>query len=163
MPRDLRPYRRVRAGRQAAVVPVDRNGLEVLSRAECLELLARKRLGRVAVSMGALPVVVPVNYALLDGDVVFRTGTGTKLDAAVTNMVVAFEVDDADDVDRSGWSVLVTGIASEVTDADEADAAAELLGNAWLPVAPPRIVRVRADLVSGRRIPADPSVVRASA
>lgn len=134
-------------------MPLDRNGLEVLAREECLELLRTSTLGRVAATIGALPVVLPVNYGVLDGDIVFRTMVGTKLAAAVTNAVVAFEVDHVNG-DHSGWSVLVTGIASEVTDADELAAARVAVPETWLPEAPTHLVRVRSDLVSGRRISA---------
>lgn len=50
---------------------IDRNGLEVLSRDECLRLLAGMRLGRVVVTEMALPAVFPVNYALTGADIVF--------------------------------------------------------------------------------------------
>ncbi len=134
-------------------MPLDRNGLEVLAREECLDLLRTSTLGRVAATIAALPVVLPVNYGVLGGDVVFRTGVGTKLATAVTNAVVAFEVDQVGS-DRTGWSVLVTGIASEVTDVDELAAASAVLPDTWLPETPTHVVRVRSDLMSGRRIPA---------
>src|SRR6187200_2130512 len=65
--------------------------LESLSEEECYYLLATSSIGRVGISVRALPEVLPVNYAVLDGDVIIRTGAGTKLDAALTNAVVAFE------------------------------------------------------------------------
>lgn len=132
---------------------LDRNGLEVLSREECLDLLATTSLGRVAASIAALPVVLPVNYGVYRGDIVFRTGAGTKLTAAVTNAVVAFEADHAEPRDRTGWSVLVTGMAREVTDPDELADLAGSLPDAWVPSIPTHVIRVRGDLVSGRRIP----------
>ena len=57
--------------------------LEVLNDDECLTLVASVAVGRVAVSIAALPTVFPVNFALYDHRIVFRTGPGTKLDAAV--------------------------------------------------------------------------------
>jgi nitroimidazol reductase NimA-like FMN-containing flavoprotein (pyridoxamine 5'-phosphate oxidase superfamily) len=130
---------------------VDRNGLQVLSRDECLDLLSQATLGRVAVSIAALPVVLPVHYGVFDGDVVFRTVEGTKLTGAVTNAVVAFEVDDIDD-GGVGWSVLVVGRAEIVDDPVERAAAEEAIPPSWLPVAADHVVRVRGDVVSGRRI-----------
>ena len=94
----------------------DRNGLEILGREECLNLLARPAIGRIALSVGALPVVFPVNFTLFDGDILIRTAPGTKLRAAAANAVVAFEVDDVDPVDHTGWSVMVQGVANEITD-----------------------------------------------
>jgi nitroimidazol reductase NimA-like FMN-containing flavoprotein (pyridoxamine 5'-phosphate oxidase superfamily) len=78
------------------VVEVDRNGLEVLSREECLRLLGTAVLGRVAVSTAALPTILPVNFRFDGRQVLIRTGRGTKLDAATRNAVVAFEVDEVD-------------------------------------------------------------------
>ncbi len=83
---------------------------------DCLRLLASATIGRVGISIGALPVVLPVNFRLVDDRIVFCTGIGTKLDAATANSVVAFEVDDFEPVSHTGWSVVVTGIAHEVVD-----------------------------------------------
>src|SRR5438309_9372192 len=100
--------------------------LEPLSPEECERLLAQGSMGRVGISIGALPVVLPVNYAMLDGDVVVRTGAGTKLDAALAGSVVAFEVDHVDPTYHEGWSVLLQGRASEIVDAEELDRARRL-------------------------------------
>jgi nitroimidazol reductase NimA-like FMN-containing flavoprotein (pyridoxamine 5'-phosphate oxidase superfamily) len=132
---------------------IDRNGLEVLDRAECLRLVAGRSLGRVAVSMSALPVILPVNY-LLDGDrILIRTGAGTKLAAAARNAVVAFEVDDADPIGHTGWSVSVTGTAEEVTDGDDLERITRLGLPHWAPNGVGHVIALSTDLVSGRRIP----------
>ena len=78
-----------------------------LPRQECLGLLATVPIGRVGVTMNALPVVLPVNFAVFDGDIVFRTVDGTKFHAAVAGTVVAFEVDSYDSEGTSGWSVVI--------------------------------------------------------
>ena len=80
---------------------LDQNGLEILDRDECLRLLAQAVIGRVGVSSGALPRVLPVNFRLDGGRILIRTARGTKLDAAAANAVVAFEVDDIDPVDQT--------------------------------------------------------------
>ena len=90
--------------------------LWALSRPECLELLAGGSIGRLGLSIGALPVILPVNYVLVHESLMFRTVHGTKLDAATRNAVVAFEVDEFESDGSAGWSVLVRGIASEITD-----------------------------------------------
>ena len=95
-----------------SVVELDRNGLEVLEREECIALLGSVTVGRIAITSNALPVVLPVNFVLLDDRIVIRTSRGTKLDAATRNTVVAFEVDEIDMVEQTGWSVLVTGVAA---------------------------------------------------
>lgn len=128
----------------------DRNGLEILSREECFELLASGGLGRVGITMRALPVILPVSYAVYDGDVVFRTGTGTKLAAAVDSAVVAFEADDLSPHTHIGWSVCVTGLATPMTDPRDLDAVRELHFEVLPPGLRRHIIRIRSDLVSGR-------------
>lgn len=131
---------------------IDRNGLEVLGRDECLRLIGSATLGRLAITSRALPLVLPVNFRLVGERVVFRTGLGTKLDAATSGNVVAFEVDDMDPLWHTGWSVLVTGVAHEVTDHAER-AELEALGiPRWAPAAADRIVAVDTDVITGRRI-----------
>ena len=131
---------------------LDRNGLEVIPRDECLELLRGSDLGRVVVAMGALPAALPVNYAMLGEDVVFMTGTGTKLEQAVKKAVVAFEVDEIDPVARTGWSVLVTGWSSLVTRPDEIAPIRRLGLEPWVPSVRGHFVRIRSEMVSGRRL-----------
>jgi nitroimidazol reductase NimA-like FMN-containing flavoprotein (pyridoxamine 5'-phosphate oxidase superfamily) len=131
---------------------LDRNGLEVLSRGECLQLLAQSRVGRVVVTDRALPAAFPVNFALLDEDVVFLTTAGSKLEAAEGEEVMAFEVDDIDPANQSGWSVLVQGLASVIDDPEELAEARTLGLEPWAPAARFQFVRIRAELVSGRRL-----------
>jgi uncharacterized protein len=126
--------------------------VEELTEQECMRLLARGGVGRVGLTMHELPVVLPVNYALLDGDVVIRTGGGTKLEAALANAVVAFEIDGLDAVNRSGWSVVTQGVAKEIVEPDELDRARAAAIEPWAPGARDRFVRIATYLVSGRRI-----------
>jgi nitroimidazol reductase NimA-like FMN-containing flavoprotein (pyridoxamine 5'-phosphate oxidase superfamily) len=123
-----------------------------LSRDECLELLATVRIGRVAVTLDGVPHVVPVNFALLDGDVVFRSGAGTKLHAALDGRPVSFEVDRLDEETRTGWSVLVSGRSAPVSDPEALERVERLDLEAWDPGTKDAVVRVRAELVTGRRI-----------
>lgn len=85
-----------------------------LSVNECYERLAGDCVGRVVYTEAALPAVTPVNYALDGHRVVFRTAPGSRLARAVTGQVVAFEVDQLDRETRTGWSVVVTGVAHEL-------------------------------------------------
>jgi uncharacterized protein len=87
--------------------PTSPRWLEVLSSDECRTLLSSAPLGRVGVSVNALPVILPVAYRVELDTVWFFTEAGTKLHAAATNSVVAFEVDELDE--NRGWSVLVIG------------------------------------------------------
>jgi nitroimidazol reductase NimA-like FMN-containing flavoprotein (pyridoxamine 5'-phosphate oxidase superfamily) len=131
---------------------VDRNGLEILDRDECLKLLSTARLGRVGITSGALPVILPVNFRLLGDTIVFRTGRGTKLDAATRGAVVAFEADTMDPLDHTGWSVMVTGVAHQVTDPDELEAVHPEKIARWAPTGDGCVVAISTELVSGRRL-----------
>lgn len=130
---------------------IDSNGLEVLDRDDCLRLLASSSLGRVGVTSGALPTVLPVNFRLRDDEVLIRTSTGSKLDAAIRGAVVAFEVDDFDPLEHSGWSVVVTGVARELTD-DEVASLGGVPLIRWVPVEGEHVVGISTEMVSGRRI-----------
>lgn len=88
--------------------------LEVLSEQQCGELLARRSLGRIAFSLDGQQEIFPVNYAADGSVVVLRTAEGTKLHDAILQRV-AFEVDGWDAATGVGWSVVVQGIAQEVT------------------------------------------------
>ncbi len=127
----------------------DRNGLEVLERDECLALLAGSHVGRVGVSIGALPTVLPVSYRLIGDRVLFRTGVGSKLDAATAGAVIAFEVDDVDPVGHEGWSVVVTGIAT-VVDTDPSLPPSAIPH--WPAGEATRVLALPTDLVTGRRL-----------
>ena len=131
-----------------------RTGIETLDRETCLKLLATQEVGRVAVVDHGRPYVVPVNYALDGEAVVFRSGVGTKLDG-ISRSLVAFEVDELDPATRSGWSVLVQGWAQEVTPLDRPDLVervSRLELHPWAAGNRPSIVRVTADIVTGRRV-----------
>src|SRR2546423_14253849 len=95
---------------------IDRNGMRVLSREECFRRLGRAGIGRLAVTVGALPATFPINYAVHDDDVYFRSAPGSKLAASSRNAVVAFEVDEVDRISHLGWSVEVVEPASTVVD-----------------------------------------------
>jgi nitroimidazol reductase NimA-like FMN-containing flavoprotein (pyridoxamine 5'-phosphate oxidase superfamily) len=127
------------------------DGLELLSEHECFELARHRPVGRVAVCIGALPAVFPVNYCLVDRDVVFRTSVGTKLEAATREAVVAFEIDDFDTEGHLGWSVLIVGVASEVGPED-LTALEPLPVRAWAHGERDHVVRIRTEFISGRRI-----------
>lgn len=140
-------------GRSGAdAVEVDRNGLEILGREECLRLLATATIGRLGMTSGALPVVLPVNFRLVGDDIVFRTGAGTKLDAATRNAVVAFEVDSFDPFSHEGWSVMVTGMAEEATDPRQRAVLERANIPRWALSGDGRYVCVATDMLSGRRI-----------
>jgi nitroimidazol reductase NimA-like FMN-containing flavoprotein (pyridoxamine 5'-phosphate oxidase superfamily) len=93
--------------------PEPGSSAETLTHRECMDLLKTAQVGRLAVVVGHYPEVFPVNYRLDDSVVVFGTQVGTKL-AAAHHHNVGFEVDWLDPHTRTGWSVLVLGMAEDV-------------------------------------------------
>jgi hypothetical protein len=126
------------------------DGLEVLSEEECRTLLAQETVGRVGLSVDALPAILPVNYAMVDGGIVFRTGEGGKLRAALCRTIVAFEVDQIDPTRAEGWSVLVVGMAEPV--ASSAQTPGLDTPKPWAGGTRPHLVRIRPEVISGRRV-----------
>jgi uncharacterized protein len=127
----------------------------VISRRECLALLAGQKVGRLGFVVGGQPMVLPVNYAV-DGDVVvFRTGEGSKLEAA-HGAKVAFEIDAVDDATGTGWSVVVQGVAEEIADTGDwlDDSLRAKAGPTWIPGPADHYVRITPQVISGRRLSA---------
>lgn len=135
---------------------LDANGLEVLSREQSLALLGRVAVGRIGLSMNALPVVLPVNF-VLDGDrLLICTAAGSKLDAALAGAVVAFEADDVDLEHGVAWSVLVRGSCREVDGSVGPEVRDRVAEGGWVVHDRDRWIAISTDLVSGRRaVPSD--------
>ena len=131
----------------------DLDTLETLDRAECLRLLETAPVGRIAVTIGALPVILPVNFAIVGDRIVIRTVPGTKLDAATSHAVVAFEADDHAPDGSWGWSVMVQGVCTEVVAPAERAAlgASPLRPWAFSDATATRFVRIDLSFVTGRR------------
>ena len=87
-----------------------------LDRAESLELLAAKKVGRIGFLAEDGPVVMPMNYVLSGDHIVVRTVAFGVVARSAIDQLVAFEVDDVDDFLEAGWSVLVRGAATLLTD-----------------------------------------------
>jgi nitroimidazol reductase NimA-like FMN-containing flavoprotein (pyridoxamine 5'-phosphate oxidase superfamily) len=128
----------------------DGPGVEELTPDECFRLLATRVVGRVAVAEpGAAPIVVPVNFIVREGHIVYRTAYGTAFRAAVAQeRPVSFQVDEIDLTRRVGWSVLVQGRASEL---DEWRASGTVV-ETWAPGPKPHVVEIVPGRVTGRRL-----------
>jgi hypothetical protein len=137
---------------------VDPSGLEVLTESECLRLLTETEVGRIGVTVGALPAIFPVNYRFVGGQVLFYTGEGTKLSAAVSETVVAFESDSTDPVSHTGWSVEIVGIARVTTSESDRQAAEQAGLQSWASADRHHLVAISPARITGRRLaPAGPS------
>jgi nitroimidazol reductase NimA-like FMN-containing flavoprotein (pyridoxamine 5'-phosphate oxidase superfamily) len=152
-PLDHRPLR----DSDEAVPARDRNGLVVLDRAACFELLRAAQVGRIAVTDEGLPVILPISYGMLDDDIVFCTGAGAKAKAAIDGDVVAFEIDHVDLDQQVGWSVCVVGVASEILDPERRRAVEALGVRPLVRLARQRYIAISPKLVSGRCIAPQPN------
>jgi nucleotide-binding universal stress UspA family protein/nitroimidazol reductase NimA-like FMN-containing flavoprotein (pyridoxamine 5'-phosphate oxidase superfamily) len=123
-------------------------GFDVLTEAESRELLATKSFGRVVTKVSDAVAAFPVFYALVDGDIVFRTDPGTKLAAAVLRTRVTFEVDD----EAGGWSVMAEGYCDEVRWRAPFEIAHRALETHWPDAERQHVVRIRPIKVTGRRL-----------
>jgi uncharacterized protein len=91
---------------------------EGLAREQCLDLLEANHLGRVAWQAADLPQILPVTYAMHHGSVYFRTTPGGILSELARPTRVALEVDELDQQTRSGWSIVLHGRTSAVSEPD---------------------------------------------
>jgi hypothetical protein len=117
---------------------------------ECWELLAATTVGRIAWCEAGGPVVLPVNIAVHDGAIWMRTRAHSAMAAHTNHGEIAVQVDEADEFNRSGWSVLARGHAELV---------AYALGPAsmgdpdpWPEGARPLLIKLEPATVTGRRL-----------
>ena len=109
--------------------------IEELTRSECFGLLAAGNLGRVAVVDDRGPVVFPVSFALA------RQGS-----------LVCLEADGTDAAGQAGWSVIVRGEITEVTDPAELVRLRALPLRVQAPGTRDHFVRILPAMLTGRRI-----------
>jgi hypothetical protein len=136
--------------------------LQEIGRADALDLLASVSYGRVVFTLRALPAIRPVNHVVDEGEIVIRTRSLAGLSTALQDhadgeldqapdLVVAYEADLLDPVDRTGWSVVVTGIARTVSDpARLARIGAQL--HPWVDSAMDTAIAITPEIVTGMRL-----------
>ncbi len=131
--------------------------MAALTGADCYRLLAGGTVGRLGLIVDGYPLVIPVNYAL-DRDVVcVRTHPGSLV-AGADHANVSFEVDELHPADRTGWSVLIRGLAELVTPAHDPALSERTRGAGAMPWAPgdkSSSLRIIPHGISGRRIQRD--------
>jgi len=132
--------------------------LEELDEAECLRLIASGGIGRIGYSGRYGPTVMPVNYQLYDGTIVFRTtpdsATDEDLRTGIANAEykVAFEIDDFDTAARTGWSVLIQGSAHHVESEDERVSMVDAGVDPWPGGGRDLFMRITPGRITGRRV-----------
>ena len=132
--------------------------LQELGEAECLRLIASGGIGRIGFSGRYGPTVMPVNYQLYEGTIVFRTAQDSATDEDLRTGIanaeykVAFEIDDFDAAARTGWSVLVQGSAHHVgSEAERASVTAAGV-EPWAGGDRELFLRIVPTRITGRRI-----------
>jgi nitroimidazol reductase NimA-like FMN-containing flavoprotein (pyridoxamine 5'-phosphate oxidase superfamily) len=127
--------------------------LEEIGRQECLDLLAANSVGRLAVVDHGRPMVVPVNYRLSPDGIIVRTDVGTKLEAGSQHLV-ALEIDEIDSASHTGWSVLVSGHAFDVTETldERSERLRAVEVKTWAPGPAARRLLIEVSEISGRRL-----------
>ncbi|MCX5150767.1 pyridoxamine 5'-phosphate oxidase family protein [Streptomyces sp. NBC_00320] len=130
-----------------------------LDRAEALRLVATVSLGRIVFTQHALPAVRPVNHLVEGEDIIVRIHDDGALASLVgpadaPGVVVAYEADAIDPVTHLGWSIVITGYACPVTDADEVARFVSLL-RPWVGHPTTGALRIRPDLITGFRLEAE--------
>lgn len=131
---------------------------ERLGEEECLRLISSGGIGRIGFSGRFGPAVLPVNYALHQGAIVFRTGQDSPLGEDLRTGIahayykVAFEVDAIDLAAREGWSVLIQGDAQPVDSEDERAGLLAAGVEPWPAGEKELFVRIIPTSITGRRI-----------
>lgn len=110
-------------GRRGTTAGMEAN-IEELGEDEALRLIERTEVGRIGFSGRYGLIILPVNYKMVDGSIVFRTDAGALEEDLRTEIPgaeykVAFEVDELDAATRTGWSVMVQGAVRHVEDEAE--------------------------------------------
>ena len=93
--------------------------LDAIGRQQCLDLIESHHLGRIAWQAADLPQILPITYAMHQGSVYFRTLPDGLLAELAQQTSVALEVDELDQQTRSGWSIVLHGHTSAVSEPDE--------------------------------------------
>lgn len=130
--------------------PGSRPRLDRLTETECRELISPGGVGRVVFSTDHGPEALPVNYVVVKDFLVFRTVPDSAL-AGVIGTDVGFEVDRLDEAFSAGWSVLVSGPASRITEPAVIWQAADAV-KPWAGGERDVYIRIDPRRITGRRI-----------
>ena len=129
--------------------------MDVLTDAQCWDLLAANQIGRLAVVVAGRPDIFPVNYVVNEGEIYFRTGEGMKLASVMAHREVAFEIDGYDEASNEAWSVVLNGMARVLNHDAEVEAAETLPLFPWNLDPKHRFVAIEPTELSGRRFVAE--------
>ena len=138
--------------------PTPRRQAIELTEGECWRLLASASIGRIVFTQRAMPAIRPVNHVVDGRTIVIRTHLGAAIAARASDgrpeshgSVVCYEADDLDPARRTGWSVIVTGMARLVTDPGEADRYAAAI-EPWIAGDLNQVVTIEPQFITGIRL-----------
>jgi len=126
-----------------------------ISPSRCTELLTSQSVGRVAWQAPNGLQILPVTYVYHRGNIVFRTSPESVLSDLSSLSDVVFEVDEIDQRNHRGWSVVARGQARSVEDPQEFN---RLLTDAgvvpWAPGDRNMLIQITPERVTGRTVSA---------
>lgn len=120
------------------------NGFETMTATECRRMLETTDIGRLALSAGALPVVLPVQYWVDHDRLLLRTPGHHELGSDLDGQIVGFEADFLDAGRGEAWCVLVTGPVRSLPSLGVAHPL-----HRWF--ADGSLLELRTDIISGHR------------
>ena len=135
----------------------DRRGavrLEPLSSYDCWQLVTEAAgpdgIARIVWSGPDGSAIVPMNFAVADGFLWFQTSPNSRLARECCDQRVLVEVDHVDPTTHTGWSVVVTGVATCLPSSADPG----ILGSLMVWPQGPRelLVKVEPDELTGRRL-----------
>lgn len=127
----------------------DTSGGVILSKEQCLDRLGETPVGRIGLSIGALPVIFPIQCTVVGNSVLFPTDKGSSLGVAASGAVVAFQADAHIPAEGLWWSVLLQGVATPLSAGETESYAALFSPSPWTGPTP-GLLRIPADNISGR-------------
>lgn len=127
---------------------MDTNPIAELTAEESWDLLRQNEFGRLAFHLLNEVHITPINYAVSDERLVFRTAEGSKLLAITMNEDVAFEIDQY--TDDTATSVVARGRATEL-EGSAAYVADQLPLRPWVPTQKFHVVAINVTELTGRR------------
>jgi len=125
--------------------------LAPLGPARCRALLASVPLGRLGFVRDGRPAIRPVNFTVTADAIWLRAGRNSWADR-LDGQPVTFEADAYDPAGHTGWSVIVTGVATLTTDVETVAAHLGAGLRSWAPPPRDRLLRISLDRIEGRRL-----------
>lgn len=121
--------------------------MEELTTDACWEMLAQHKFGRLAYVLDGEVNIVPINHAVVDGQIAFETGQGSKLLGIDEQATVAYEIDEIGP--DQGVSVVVRGfvVPLEGEEARHADQGVQ----PWIDTPKVEVMALVPSAVTGRR------------